>query len=286
MPALEGLYQPRTVDDAVKLLAADHQARPLAGGATLVAMMNARVLEPRALVSLAAIDELHGIRTLPDGRLRIGAFARHADTARYRLAGTHLSTLPDAARQIANATVRNMGTIGGSIAFADPGLDYPPALVALGAQIEIASTDGRRSIAADQFFVDWYTTALKPGELVTAVELPAPSAGSGIYVKHARVAGDYATASVAASLSAAHGCRIAIGGCGPRPLISDAVNRQLSADRGDAALADAAAQLTELADPLDDVRGSADYRRRLIAPLLRRAVRALETAAVAHRASA
>ena len=96
-----------------------------------------------------------------------------------------------------------MGTIGGSISFADPGLDYPPALVAAGAAIEIAGPSGRRRVAAADFFVDWYTTALEPGEIVTAVLLGAARAGGAAYVKHARVAGDYATASAAVCIDAA-----------------------------------------------------------------------------------
>ena len=276
MEELQGLFRPATIGEAVALLARDPEARPLAGGATLVAMMNARVAEPKALVSLAGIAEIRGISLLADGRVRIGAFTRHRETAACDVLTGSAAVLPHAASQIANATVRNMGTIGGSISFADPGLDYPPALVAAGATIEIASTAGARSIGAREFFVDWYTTALEPGELVTAVIVPRPQPGAGHYAKHARVAGDYATASVACSLEAAGACRVAVGACGPTPLANDEVDALLSSDRSDAALARAATWLAEQADPLDDVRGSAQYRRRLIAPLLARAVRAAE----------
>jgi carbon-monoxide dehydrogenase medium subunit len=266
-------HRPKTVDEAVALLAADADAKPIAGGATLVAMLNARVIEPPALVSLAGIVELQGISELADGRLRIGAFTRHRDTAASEhLAGT-LAVVRDAARQIANATVRNMGTIGGSISFADPGLDYPPALVAAGAQIEIAGPAGRRRIDARAFFVDWYVTALEPAEIVTAVELPAPDRrGGGVYVKHARVAGDYATASVAAVRGGDGRVRVAVGSCGPTPLSDAGVDRELSTDRSAASIARAGAALQALADPLDDVRGSADYRRTLIPRLLARAL--------------
>jgi carbon-monoxide dehydrogenase medium subunit len=276
--ALHGLYRPRTVDEAVGLLAEDEDARLLAGGATLVAMLNARVIEPPALISLRSIDEIKGIARLPDGSVRIGAFTRHRETADSALLLGSSGVVRDAASQIANATVRNMGTIGGSVAFADPGLDYPPALVAAAALIEIASRAGRRTVPAREFFVDWYTTALQPGEMVTGVLLPGPGGGAGVYVKHARVAGDYATASAAACLEADGRCRVAIGACGPAPLADPAIDAALSDDRGDAALAAAADRLAGMADPLDDVRGSADYRRRLIAPLLRRAVRAAEAA--------
>jgi carbon-monoxide dehydrogenase medium subunit len=276
MTTLQGLFRPKTVAEATALLAQDDEAKLLAGGATLVAMLNARVIEPAALISLADIAEIQGISVLEDGRVRIGAFTRHRDTAGCELALGHAAVVRHAASQIANATVRNMGTIGGSISFADPGLDYPPALVAADAVIEIASAQGRRTVAASDFFVDWYQTALEPGELVTAVFLPPPDRGVGLYVKHARVAGDYATASVAACLLEDGRVRVAVGACGPTPLSDAAANDLLSADRGDAAIARAGELLVAHADPLDDVRGSADHRRRLIPRLLLRAVRGVE----------
>ena len=286
MAGLRGLYRPRSVDEAVDLLAQDDDARLLAGGATLVAMLNARVIEPPALISLRDIDEIKGIGVLPDGSVRIGAFTRHRETAACALPLGACAVVKDAASKIANATVRNMGTIGGSVAFADPGLDYPPALVAAGALIEIASRGARRTLTAREFFVDWYTTALQPGEMVSAVLLQPSVGGAGVYVQHARVAGDYATASAAACLEADGRCRVAIGSCGPAPLADAAIDAALSNDLGDAAIAVAADRLAALADPLDDVRGSADHRRRLIAPLLRRAVRAAEAALRDGRAAA
>jgi len=272
-------HRPASVDEALALLAANAEAKPIAGGATLVAMLNARVIEPPALVSLAGIAELQGLSPAADGGVRIGAFTRHRDTAASPLLAGTLGVVRDAAGQIANATVRNMGTIGGSIAFADPGLDYPPALVAAGAQIEIAGPDGRRRVPAREFFVDWYATALQPGEIVCAVHLPPVDArGVGLYVKHARVAGDYATASVAICLRTDGGVAVAVGACGPAPLADAAADAELSASRSDAAIARAGQRLQALADPLDDVRGSADYRRALIPGLLQRAVRAAEAA--------
>ena len=275
----QGMLWPRTVDEATAMLARDPEARPLAGGATLVAMMNARVLEPLALVNLSRIDELRGIRGEADGSVRIGAFTRHAETAVCALLRETAAVVRQAASKIANATVRNMGTIGGSISFADPGLDYPPALVAAGASIEIAGTSGRRRVAAADFFVDWYTTALEPGEIVTAVLLAAPRAGRAAYVKHARVASDFATASAAVCIDGAGPVRAVIGACGPTPVRDDAADALLSADRSDAAIVRAAALLEARADPLDDVRGSAEYRRLLIPRLLHRAVRRAEQGA-------
>lgn len=274
--ALSGMLWPRTVDEATAMLADDPEAKPIAGGATLVAMMNARVLEPTALVNLSRIDELRGIRVEPDGRIRIGAFTRHRETAACDVLVGTVALVCEAASLIANVTVRNMGTIGGSLSFADPGLDYPPAIVAAGAEIEIASIDARRVVPARDFFVDWYTTALEPAELVTAVLVPKPAAGGSAYVKHARVSGDYATASAAVSIAPGASVRAVIGACGPTPLSSDEADALLSTDRSDASIRDAAAMLEALSDPLDDVRGSADYRRLLIPRLLTRAVRRAE----------
>lgn len=277
MTELRGLYRPQSVAEATALLAQDPEARAMSGGATLVAMINAGVIEPAGLVSLDCIEEIKGISLLADGRVRIGAFTRHRETAECRIELGEAGVVRHAASQIANATVRNMGTIGGSISFADPGLDYPPALVAADAVIEIASTAGRRTVPAAEFFVDWYTTAVQPGEIVTAVLLPRPQGGVGLYLKHCRVSGDYATASLAIALGAG-GVRVAVGGCGPTPIRDDEADAILSSDRSAAALARAGALLEQKADPLDDVRGSADYRRRLIARLLVSAVREVELA--------
>lgn len=270
------LLKPRTLAEAVALLNRDPDAKPLSGGATLVAMINARVVEPTRLISLANIPEIRGVSVMPDGGLRIGAFTRHRETAENELATGQRRLVSHAASQIANATVRNMGTIGGSIAFADPGLDYPPALVAVDAEVLIAGIAGERRVPAKDFFVDWYTTALKPGEMVAGVLLPADAGGHGLYLKHARVVGDYATVSVAICATAAGQWRVAIGGCGPTPLFDDKVNTLLSAGRDDASVAKAGALLQELADPLSDVRGSAEYRRLLIPRMLASAVRQLQ----------
>jgi carbon-monoxide dehydrogenase medium subunit len=281
--ALHGMLWPRTVEEATALLAEVPDAKPIAGGATLVAMMNARVVEPPALVNLGRIAELQGISTLPDGRIRIGAYTRHRESAESAVLAGCAAVVRHAAGQIANATVRNMGTIGGSISFADPGLDYPPAIVAAGAEVEIAGRGGRRSVAAQDFFVDWYTTALEPGEIVTAVVVPKPAAGGAAYAKHARVSGDYATAAAAVCLEAGGAVRAAIGACGPTPLRDDEADALLSKDRSDATVTRAGALLEARADPLDDVRGTAEYRRLLIPRLLLRAVRQAEAEAGATR---
>jgi carbon-monoxide dehydrogenase medium subunit len=240
-------------------------------------MMNAELVDPAELVSLAAIEELRGIRALPDGGLRIGAMTRHRETAGdARLAGA-VAVLREAAARIANPVVRNMGTIGGSISFADPSADYPPALVAAGAAVEIAGAQGRRRVAAREFFVDWFATALAPDEMVTAVLLEPPASGFGSYDKLHRVTGDYAIASVALSIAWRDGAcarvGLAVGGCGPRPLQLDEADELLRAQRlGAQAACRAGELLAAAADPLEDVRASAAYRRRVIPRMVERAV--------------
>ena len=200
---------------------------------------------------------------------------RHRDTAAERRFTGTLAVVPAAAGQIANSVVRNMGTIGGSISFADPGLDYPPALVAAGAEIEIAAASGRRRLPARDFFRDWYQTALEPSEIVAAVLLPPAAPGIGRYHKLARVAGDYATASVAITLRREGGgvrAAVAIGACGPVPLRLDEADALLSGQPDEQAVRRAGELLQQAADPVDDVRGTAEYRRMLIPRMLSRAM--------------
>jgi carbon-monoxide dehydrogenase medium subunit len=266
------LRRPKTLAEALDLLADDEGARPLAGGASLVAMMNAALVAPSLLVSLRDIAELRGISQQADGGLRIGAMTRHRETASEpRLSGT-LGVVRSAAGNIANPPVRNMGTMGGSISLADPGADYPPALVAAGATIEIASPAGTRLVTARDFFVDWYMTALEPGELVTAILLPPARDGVGFYQKLMRVAGDFATVSVALSARRDGAVSVAIGGCGPTPVAAEEANAALSHRLGEREAARRAGEiLAGLANPVDDVRATADYRRLAIPRMVERA---------------
>jgi aerobic carbon-monoxide dehydrogenase medium subunit len=262
------LHRPESLGEAVGLLTRDADAKPLAGGASLVAMLNARLVEPTALVSLARIKEIHGSNMLPDGTLRLGAMTRHRELAEHTTFGGPRRVLQQAARAIANPTIRAMGTIGGSIALNDPGADYPPALVALSATIELVGPEGARLVRAADFFIDWYTTALAPGELVTAIHLPpAGGAGAGVYHKLALVAGDFAIVSVAVVLQAGGEAQAVIGACGPRPLWLPGADEELQ--RGNVAAA--GAMLAGVADPVDDTRASANYRRRVIPGMLARA---------------
>jgi carbon-monoxide dehydrogenase medium subunit len=269
-------HRPQSVTEAVALLAADEDARPLAGGASLVAMMNARLIAPNSIVSLRGVAELRGISRFSRGEVSIGAMTSHCDTSTEPLLDGTLFCVRQAAQNIANPPVRNMGTMGGSISLADPAADYPAALVATEACIEITGPSGRRSVGASEFFVDWYTTALRPGEIVTAIILPPAKPGKSSYSKLARVSGDFAIASVALVVEQSGRVRVAVGGCGPRPIANAEANALLEGRLSDgAALKAAGSLLAGLADPVDDVRASAAYRRTVIPRLLQRAAQEL-----------
>jgi len=273
-------FEPTTVDEAVRYLAADPDHRCLAGGATLVAMMNAQLVEPAGLVSLAKVDGLKGIARGGDGGLTIGAMTLHqtvADSALFE--GGH-ALVRDAARLIGHPAIRNMGTMGGSISHADSAADYPAALVAAEAAIDIAGPKGRRTVPAGDFFVDYLQTALEPGELVTTIRLPPARKGAAsAYQKFARVEGDFATVSAGVVLAMDGGkcktVRIAIGACGPTPVRVPAAESALAGTAlDDRALASSCEMLAAACDPVDDFRGSAEYRLMLVPVLVRRAVAA------------
>jgi aerobic carbon-monoxide dehydrogenase medium subunit len=273
MPSSPSWFRPRSLDEALDILARTPDARPISGGASLVAMMNAGLVEPAALVSLTRIPELSGIRVTADGSILVGAATRHSAVAADKAFAGTAAVLAHAASQIAGVAVRNMGTIGGAVAHADPGLDFPPALFAVDARVQIAAKSGRRTLPIRDFFVDWYTTALEPGEIVAGFEIPQPKPGTGLYLKHARVAGDFAIVSIALSLADDGEVRLAVGGCGPAPLASTEADQMLSSALSEEALRRAGEILTALANPVDDVRGTADYRKLVIPRMLARAVR-------------
>lgn len=266
-------FRPQSLDEALARLAEFDDARPIAGGATLVAMMNADLLAPGALVSLAAIEELAGIRVAANG-IVIGAMTRHAVVAAEQRLHGDLAIIRLAAAEIGHPAIRAVGTIGGSIAHADPAADYLTALTAAAADIEILGRGGRRRVAATDFFEDFYTTALADGELITAVHLPAPRHdGVAVYRKIARSDGDFAIASIAFSGAfdgdRCRDARIVVGGCGPTPIHANDVDALLANARtGDPCVSAAADKLAAACDPMDDVRGSAGYRRLLVRRLL------------------
>jgi len=274
-------HEPESLERALALLAEIDGARCIAGGQTLVAMMNARLIEPAALVSLARIAELGGIERAAKGALRIGATVTHEAVAESEVVSREFPLIAEAARAIAHPPIRSFGTIGGAVAHGDPNADCPAALVASDAAVEISARAGRRSVPASEFFQDYLTTALEPGEIVSAVVVPAPPPGArGQFLKFARVDGDYATLSVAAILALKDGVcshvAVALGAAGPVPIRDRDAEAKLTGRRlDDGAIAAFGAALAARCDPVDDVRGSSAYRRGLAPGLVARALRSL-----------
>lgn len=269
--------EPNSVDEVVALLARDEDAKCVAGGASLVAMINAKLVEPSGLISLRRVEELNSIEKQSDGSVRIGAGLRHVEVAAASELESGQNLLCQAASLIANPVIREMGTIGGSVGHFDPAADYPAALVALDAQIEIANSSGRRTMVAGDFFIDWYTTALEPGDMISAVIIPPAGGSVGIYDKLAKVQGDMGIAMVALVMAEEGGVishlSLAVGGCGPTPV---RLPEQEQAIIGKVYDADTINKLGEAlaaaSDPVDDVRASADYRKLLIPRMVSRAV--------------
>jgi carbon-monoxide dehydrogenase medium subunit len=256
---------PTSLAEAYRALRAE-EAVCLAGGQSLVAAMNLGLAAPQWLVSLRDIAALRGIEAAADGALRIGAMTTHAELAALEPEAPGPALLARTARQVAYPAVRARGTIGGSVALADPSADYPVALQAADASIELGSASGTRQVKARAFFKGLFETARAEHEIVVAIHVPAGPAGAGsAYEKLSLVAGDFAIVCVAAL--GGRRVDLAVGGCGPTPLLSVGV------DASDDALLAAGRRLAEASDPPSDHRASAAYRRRVLPELMRRAGR-------------
>ena len=267
-PAPFGYARAKSLDHAVALLAQYADSRPLAGGQSLIATLNMRLSDPKLLVDLNALDELKRITHAGDA-LTIGALVRHAEAERSAEVARHAPLIALAMPHIAHPAIRNRGTIGGSIAFADPAAELPACLLALGGEVEIANSDGRRRVAADDFFKGLFETALGPGDVLTAVRVPAARADSRYgFAELARRHGDYALVGLAATARAdgetLRDVRLAFFGVGATPVRAPAAEAALV--RGE----DAVAALAHDLDPQTDVQASAATRMHLAGVLLRR----------------
>jgi carbon-monoxide dehydrogenase medium subunit len=251
--------------------ALEHMGRgalPLAGGHSLLPALKLRLSAPEALVDIARIPELSGIR-LDGGTLVIGACTRHRVVAQSADVAANAPALSTAAAEIGDQLVRNRGTIGGSLAQADPHGDLPAVALAVGAQIVVQSPSGSRTIAADDFFVDYFTTALEEGELITEIRIPGGQS-RGAYAKFNRRTADWALMGAAVS-KGADGWRVALCGAAPTAVHAAGVEAALAAG---AAPADAAAHASEGISPEADLGGSTEYKRHLAIVMVRRALEA------------
>ena len=270
-------HRPTSVEEAVALLGELEDARPLAGGHSLVPAMKLRLATPAALVDLGRIPGLAGIEQDGDA-VRIGALATHADVASSELVQRLCPALAEAASMIGDRQVRNRGTMGGSLAHADPGADYPTVVTALGATITAVGPSGSREIAAGDFFRGIFSTALDPGELVTSVHVPSVPAAA--YVKHKHPASGYAVAAVAAAVAVEGGrcsrAQIVVGGVTGTPVEAAAAAEKLAgaSPSADAIAAAAALVTSALGGAVGDGYASGEYRAHLAGVLARQALAA------------
>ena len=255
-------------------------AKLIAGGTALVIMMKQRLVRPSCLISLRSVRGLNAIE-LHNGGLRVGGLATHRQVESSPLLRRRLPMLVDTYHHVATLRVRNMATVGGGLAHADPNQDPPPSLIALGASVKATSANGSRIIPLDEFFKDYYETVLNPDEIITEVTIPKlpPNTGTA-YIKFLpRTADDYATVSAAAVLTLDKSkktiadVRIALGSVGVTPLRATAAEAVL---RGQPlkteAFVEAGEKAKEAVDPVSDFRGSAGYKKDMAAVFVRRAL--------------
>ena len=270
--AIENYFAPTDVAEVLTLLHQyGEQAKLLAGGQSLMPLMKLRLAEPQTIIDLNQVAALDAIRE-EDGRLSIGALARHADVATHPLILQSYALLADAARNIGDPQIRNRGTIAGSLVHADPSADYPPAVMALDGRLVVAKADsGTRTVLIDDFLAGPLMSDIGEDELVTRIDIPAPAAHSGgAYAKHSQVAGDFAIISVAAQITLDQSglCQqasIVVGGVMPKPGRAERAAGLLQGKTIDATLLTQAGEAAaEEVETEDDVRASADYRRQLI----------------------
>ena len=278
IPGTFAYHRPKSVDDAVALLAdLGEDARPLAGGHSLIPVMRLRLAAPSHLVDLGGIAELKGIRA--DGaEVVIGAMTTQHELIESDVLATKVPLLREAAMLIADPQVRYFGTIGGNAANGDPGNDMPAVMMTLGANYELASKGGNRRVAARDFYQGVYTTALRPGEVLTAIRVPVPPAGHGwAYQKLKRKVGDYATAAAAVILTVSEGkvgsCAIGLTNVGDTALLAkDAAAALVGSTLDAATLGRAVAAAEAITSPASDAHGPAEYRTKMAGVMLRRAL--------------
>jgi carbon-monoxide dehydrogenase medium subunit len=284
-PAWFDYYAPQTLDEALTILAdAGPDGRVLAGGQSLMPMMNCRIISPAVVIDINRIPGLDKLEASAD-TLTVGALVRHADLLRSDAVRECWPLLHEATTQVAHMAIRNRGTVCGSVCHNDPSAEHPSVLVAAGGIVVIAGGSGRREVPAEQFFTGMLSNALEPGEMVVALRYPRRPAGTGVaFVEFARRLGDFAIAGAAALLTMRNGtcerARLVIVGMGQGPFRAvDAeaalTGRRLDRKTAPDALAEAAAKVTAAVDPADDVHASSSYRRHLAGVM---AARALETA--------
>ena len=280
-PANFGYVAARSVEEALQLIAKHGEdGKLLAGGHSLIPAMKLRLQSPQILIDLGTVPGLRGVRT-EGNQLVIGALTVHADLASSDLIGKHVPGLADAASVIGDMQVRNRGTIGGSVAHADPAADLPVILTALNASFIVQSSSAQRAIAADDFFTDFYTTAMGANEILTEIRVPIPAPGTGTaYAKLPHPASGYVVVSAGALITrqrsgACMAARVSIGGLGSGPVRAIATEMELQGKPLTPQLiAAAAVKAAEETDPVEDSYAGADYKRHVATVYARKAIEA------------
>jgi len=282
-PPAFGYHDPGSLEDALELLAVHgDEGKVLAGGQSLVPLLNFRLAHPEHLIDVNNIGELSGIWR-SGGVLRVGALTRQTALERSKLVAENWPLLTEALSYVAHAQIRNRGTVGGSVAHADPAAELPVAFLTLDARFVVRSKRGERVIGASDFFVTHLTTAMEPDELLVAIEVPAVPADAGYaFIEFARRHGDFALGGAAVLLGAdgsgtCTSAAIGLLAAAPTPLRASEAERSLVGARLDAEAAESAAgKAVAGIDPTGDIHGSSEYRKGLIEVMVRRAI---ETAA-------
>jgi aerobic carbon-monoxide dehydrogenase medium subunit len=278
-PASFDYFAPTTLDEGLVLLEEyGEDAKVLAGGQSLIPLMKLRFASPRALVDINGVSELGELEE-QDGSLHVGALVRHKACERSELLRGRWATMGDAAPLISDPIVRNLGTVGGSLAHADPQGDWGSVMLAMRAEITVRGPNGTRTIPIDEFFQGPFTTALEPTEILTGVRIPDPGArAGGTYLKLERKVGDFATVGVAVHLSFSNGsvgtAGIALTGVGPKNLRAEAAEQALAGRAlDDEAMSEAARLAAEAAKARTDVRGTEAYKRNVVRVFVERGLR-------------
>ncbi len=279
IPRQFAYHAPRSLPEAIALLQKyGDTARLLAGGHSLIPMMKIRFAEPEHLVDLGKIAELRGIREEGE-ELRIGAMTTENDLIWSTIVQEKCPLLVEGARLIGDPQVRYKGTLGGDISHGDPGNDHPAIMLALGAAFVLQGSDGERVVAADDFFLDTYSTALEPDEVLTEIRIPVPAAGTGwCYAKLKRKTGDFATAAAAVLLKmkgdTVEDVSIALTNAGATALQAREAEVSLRGKKfDDAAIAEAARRAMSICDPAEDQRGDVEYKTAMTGEMTQRALR-------------
>lgn len=277
-PAAFDYIAPTTLDETLSILAeGDEDAKVLAGGQSLIPMMKLRLATPARLID---INRLPGLDSLgvSNGHLVVGPLTRHNDVVGSDVVKAENHTMAAAAPWIADPLVRNLGTVGGSLAHSDPQGDWGSVMLACGAEVVATSTRGQRTIPITEFFVDLFTSALEPDELLTEIRVPRYTGpAGGAYLKLERKVGDYATVGVAVHLqlsadrSRIEQAGIALTGVGSRNIkVTDAEQLLVGGEPTDELFAEAGERAAAASDPRTDVRGSAEYKRSVVSTFVRR----------------